>query len=139
MEYLCDTMVLSEWRKRGRCNSKVAAWFGSVSAERIYVSVITLGEIRRGIESLKARDPQAAHHLDRWLKLLPGTYEGRVLGVTEPIAERWGRITPREPLGAADGLIAATALHHDLTVATRNLTDFARSGAKLFDPWTFGA
>lgn len=135
MGYLVDTNVLSELRKRERCAPHVAAWFAAVAPEELWVSVLALGEIRRGIELLRKRDPSSAHALDRWLAGLETHYADRLLPVTAAIADRWGRLSPDQPLPVTDGLLAATAWEHKLTLVTRNVGDFMRSGVATLDPF----
>lgn len=136
MGFLIDTNVLSELRKHGRCNAGVQAWFAGVATDQLYVSVIVTGEIRRGVELLKRRDPVAAVALEDWLTRLQLALGTRLLPVTAGIAQCWGRLGVPDPLPVADGLIAATALVHDLTLVTRNTRDMGRTGARLLDPFT---
>ncbi len=134
MAYLIDTCVLSELRKP-KANPGVAVWMAGIQPDEAFLSVLILGEIRRGIELRRAKDPVAARALERWLLGLESHYADRILPVTAAIADRWGRLSPAQPLPVTDGLIAATALEHKLTVVTRNTDDFARAGVGLFDPF----
>jgi predicted nucleic acid-binding protein len=134
MAYLLDTCVLSELRKP-KANPGVTAWMAGLRPEEAFLSVLTLGEIRRGIELRRAKDQAAARALERWLLGLEAHYADRILPMTAVIADRWGRLSPNQPLPMTDGLIAATALEHKLTVVTRNTEDFARSGVSLLDPF----
>jgi predicted nucleic acid-binding protein len=135
MAFLLDTNVLLELRKGQRSEARVRSWFNSVSTEELYISVIALGEIRRGIEKVRPRDAAFAARLDAWLRTLQAEYRDRILPITQEIAEFWGRISPSDPLPEPDGLIVATAMYHDLTLVTRNLEHFGRSGATILDPW----
>ena len=135
MAYLIDTCVISELRKTG-CNRGVAEWMAGIQPEEVYFSVLTIGEIRRGIELHRAKDAKAAGALERWLAGLESHYGERILPVTAAIADRWGRISPRQPLPVTDGLIAASGLEHKLTVVTRNTADFKRSGVNTLNPFT---
>jgi len=107
MPYLLDTCLISELRKTN-CNPGVAAWMSSVEPDEAFLSVITLGEIRRGIELHRSKDAKASGALERWLFGLESHYAERVLPITAAIADRWGRLSPNQPLPVSDGLIAAT-------------------------------
>ncbi len=135
MGYLLDTCLISELRKTA-CNPGVAAWMSSIEPDEAFLSVITLGEIRRGIELHRSKDAKAAGALERWLLGLESHYAEKVLPISSGVADRWGRLSPHQPLPVSDGLIAATALEHKLTVATRNVADFQRSGVNTFNPFT---
>jgi toxin FitB len=135
VSYLLDTNVLSEIRKGDRADKAVMKWFSEVSDDDLHMSVLVLGELRQGVERLRARDTASAERLDRWLRRLSEDYEGKILPVDEPVAEAWGRLNVPDPLPAIDGLLAATALVHDLTLVTRNTRDVARTGARLLDPF----
>jgi len=132
--YLIDTNVLSELRKPGR-NAAVVDWFSSIFSERLYLSVLTLGELRRGVEMLRIRDAHSAGALDRWIAAVRSQFSDRIIGVDEEVAERWGQMSPRRPVPVIDGLLAATALAHDLAVVTRNTADFERSGVTVLNPF----
>ena len=135
MPYLLDTCLISELRKTN-CNPGVAAWMSSIEPDEAFLSVITLGEIRRGIELHRSKDAKASGALERWLFGLESHYAERVLPITAAIADRWGRLSPNQPLPVSDGLIAATGLEHKLTVVTRNIEDFQRSGVNSLNPFT---
>jgi toxin FitB len=135
VSYLLDTNVVSEIRKGARADAAVMTWFNDVNDEDLHLSVLVLGELRQGVERLRARDAASAERLDRWLRRLAEGYAGRILSVDEPVAQLWGRLNVPDPLPAVDGLLAATALVHDLTLVTRNTKDVARSGARLLNPF----
>jgi hypothetical protein len=135
MPYLLDTCIISELRRKP-CNAGVSAWIASVEPEELYLSVITLGEIRRGIELHRSKDPKAAGALERWLLGLEAYYAERILPISAAVADRWGRLAPHQPLPVSDGLIAALALEHKLTVVTRDVTDFQRSGVNVLNPFS---
>lgn len=133
---LLDCNVISELRKKTTCDSAVLQWYIAKPPSALFISVLTLGEIRVGISRLEQRDRHQAKKLEVWLDKLGADYADRLLPVTLAIADRWGRLAPQQPLPAIDGLLAATALEHDLTLVTRNLKDFERSGVRLLNPFT---
>jgi toxin FitB len=135
MPYLLDTCIVSELRKPA-INPGVSSWISGIKADEAYLSVLTIGEIRTGIELHRLRNPSGAGSLERWLLGLEAHYGERILPITAKIADRWGRLAPRQPLPTTDGLIAATGLEHDLTVVTRNLVDFQRSGVNTLNPYS---
>lgn len=135
MSFLLDTNILSELRKRDRCHPGVSRWYGGLAEKDIFLSVLTVGEIRRGIESVRRRDPQAGRSLDDWLGLLASAHADRILPVSAEIAEEWGRLNVPDPLPVVDGLLAATARVHSLTLVTRNVADVSRTGASLLNPF----
>ena len=135
MAYLLDTCVLSELRKPNG-NRGVAIWVAGIRPDEAFLSVLTLGEIRRGIELHRAKDAKAAGALERWLLGLEAHYAERILPITAAIADRWGRLSLTQPLPVSDGLIAATGLEHRLAVVTRNSVDFERSGVNTLNPFT---
>lgn len=135
MAYLIDTCVISELRK-ANCNPGVAAWMAGIQPDEAFLSVLTLGEIRRGIELRRPKDAKAAGALERWLSGLEMHYSDRILPITPAVADRWGRLAPTQPLPVTDGLLAATALEHKLTIVTRNVSDFQRSGANTLNPFS---
>lgn len=135
MAYLLDTCLISELRKPS-CNPGVAAWMSRIEPDEVYLSVITLGEIRRGIELHRAKDAKTAGALERWLLGLESHYSDRVLPITAAVADHWGRLSLNQPLPVSDGLIAATGREHKLTVVTRNIADFQRSGVNTLNPFT---
>jgi toxin FitB len=135
MAWLLDTNVISELYKGERCSRRVLAWYSGAETESLFLSVLVLGEIRRGVELLRLKDAPAARPLERWLFGLETEYGERVLPITAPICDRWGRLSLRQSLPPVDGLLAATALHHRLTLVTRNTKDVERSGVDCFNPF----
>ncbi|MEW6219373.1 MAG: type II toxin-antitoxin system VapC family toxin [Thermodesulfobacteriota bacterium] len=120
----------------GTVQSRVRDWFSRVEEASLHVSVLVLGEIRRGAELLRRRDPVSAALLETWLLGLKVTLADRLLPITEEIADRWGRLGVPDPVPVTDGLLAATALVHDLTLVTRNVHDVERTGARLLNPFS---
>ena len=135
MPFLLDTNVLSELRKGARCDPSVTSWAARESRETHYLSALSLGEIRKGIELLRRKAPRDASALEDWLARLVGQYEGFILPITPEIAETWGRLCARRPLPAIDSLLAATAIEFSLTIATRNTADFKGTGVKTVNPF----
>jgi predicted nucleic acid-binding protein len=139
LSYLVDTNVLSELRKGERCDRAVVAWASALADGEFFISALTIGEIRRGIESIRRRDPKAAGALDSWLARIHATHSDRVIGVDHAIAEEWGRMSVPDPLPVVDGLLAATAQMLGLTLATRNVGDFESTGVPCVNPFAFEA
>jgi predicted nucleic acid-binding protein len=140
MRYLLDTNIVSELRKGARCHPAVAAW---EQAELIpyggALSVLTLGEIRKGIQLISLRDPQQAARLESWLTGLCRDFADRILPVSREVAEEWGRLNSLRPLPAVDSLLGATAKVHTLILATRNVRDLRAVGLRVLDPFEFDA
>jgi predicted nucleic acid-binding protein len=132
---LVDTNVVSELKRGRNADSRVLAWFSQMPNEQIFTSVIVLGEVRRGIELMARRDKPQSELLERWYSSVREQLANRVLAVDEAVMTVWSRISVPDPLPAYDGLIAATALVHGMTIATRNATDYRRAGVAVFDPW----
>ena len=135
MSYLVDTNVLSELRRMAP-NKAVQGWFAARPASTLFLSVLTLGEIRKGVEAVA--DAQRRMRLNDWLAAdLPAFFTGRILGIDTAVADRWGRMvaTAGRPLPAIDSLLAATAAQHGLVLVTRNVRDFAGLPVQLLDPW----
>jgi hypothetical protein len=134
VSFLLDTNVISEARKANG-NSGVRSWLASVDGSHLFLSVLVIGEIRSGIERLRRRDAVQAQVYEAWLITLLQDYADRILPVTQDIAEEWGRLNSRDPIPVIDGLLAATARAHRLTVVTRNTTDLARTGVAVINPF----
>jgi toxin FitB len=133
--WLLDTNVLSELRKGSRASAKVRNWAAITLRDRHYISVLSLGEIRKGIELLRKKSPDKCPEFERWLARLHTDYAEDIIPISEEVAEHWGRLTAIRTFPVMDGLIAATALAHGLAIATRNVTDFKSSGAETFNPF----
>lgn len=134
MSYLVDTNVLSEGRKP-RPNRHVRAWFDSVSESSLFLSVLVVGEIRRGVEGIRRRDPRQAQAFEAWLEELRRSFTDRLLPVSVEVAEEWGRLNVPNPIPAIDGLLAATARVNGLTLVTRNVADLRATGVRLLNPF----
>lgn len=132
--YLIDTVVISELRK-SRPTPAVLRWFEVVDKRPLFLSVITLGEIERGIEKKRLDDPKFSQQLELWLSVLLRVYGGNILPITSTIARRWGVLSAQLNHNGADLLIAATAKEHGLIVATRNTKHFAHTGVDVVDPF----
>jgi len=136
MKYLLDTCVISELAKPQK--SSVKDFILKQPEESLFLSVITIGEITKGIELLENRERKSK--LENWLSSLKKHYAEKILSVTTETSEIWGTITAKEQskgrtLGVPDGLIAASAIEHGLTLVTRNVKDFESTGVQLINPW----
>jgi toxin FitB len=134
VSYLLDTTIVSEICKP-QSDPHVRAWFASVADERLYLSVLTIGEIRRGVERLRRRAPAQTAVFEDWLATLQHQDADRLLPVSAEVAEEWGRLNVPKPLPTLDGLLVATARVHDLVLVTRNTADVARTGVRWLDPF----
>ena len=135
MSYLIDTNVISEIRKGDRANAQVVAWWSAVAEDELWMSTLVLGEIRKGIERTRRRDPPKARALEQWLDTLTTHFENRALAVDTAVAEAWGRLNGPRPLPVVDSLLAATAIVHGLTLVTRNTADIEGTGVATLNPW----
>jgi predicted nucleic acid-binding protein len=135
VSYLVDTNVISELRKGERCDESVAAWWSTIADDEIFLSVLTVGEIRKGIENIRRRDAWSAAALERWLLRLLRDYAGRILPIDVDVVEEWGRLNAAGPLPVIDSLLAATAKVRGLTLVTRDTHDVARTGVASLNPW----
>lgn len=134
--YLVDTNVISEARKGKKANPGVQRFFRTIEAEDLYLSVQTIGEIRRGLENIRHRgDLPQARKLEKWLDLLVTDYDKRILSFDQECAQVWGRLMSPHHEHPIDKQIAAIALIHDLTVVTRNANDFHGTGTRINNPF----
>ncbi len=136
--YLVDTNVISEGRKKSKANKGVRAFFKQVIKDdiQIFISVVTVGELRRGVELIRYRgDIRQANQLGNWLAALLAEHQDQILDINQDIAQLWGRLRVPHPENALDKQIAATALIYDLTVVTRNHRDFVKTGVRVLNPF----
>lgn len=135
--FLFDTNVISELRKGDRCDAALRAWVEQVPAAEIYLSVLSLAEIRQGISQIAARDPTQASHLEQWRATIEKEYDqqNRLLSVDAAVAYIWGDWQGIRPVATMDGLIGATAAANGLTLATRNVADFADLPVSIINPF----
>jgi predicted nucleic acid-binding protein len=136
VKFLLDTNVISEIRKRERANPNVVRWVERTPVKDIGTSVVVLAEIQRGVELKRRSDPKQAEALDRWYAQMRTRLGDRVLPVDGPIADAWARLGLPDPPPLIDGLLAATAKVHGLTLVTRNVDDVVRTGVPVLDPFS---
>ena len=136
MSYLVDTTVISEWRKTSP-NKGVVGWFSRTHKGDMFLSVITIGEVQRGIDLLRQRnDHQQASKLEAWLETIKREFADRLIPVTVEITDEWGHLAGATPIRTADGLLAATAQVHGWRLITRNTRNFEGTGVRLENPFT---
>ncbi len=135
MNYLIDTNIISEIRKGPRCDANVAAWYAAIDDGDLYLSVLVVGEIRKGIERVRRRDPAKAGALETWLASVDAAFGDRILPIDRAVADEWGRMGGERPVPAIDGLLAATAKAHRMTLVTRNDADVVGLGANVLNPF----
>jgi len=134
MTYLLDTSVISELRKKNP-DPSVLAWFSGVESDQLYLSAITVGEIRRGIEALRRKDAPQAARLEKWLDGLMKTFDDHVISVDTRVADLWGRLNVPDRMPILDGLLAATAVARGWTLVTRNESDIPSDRVSLLNPF----
>lgn len=132
--YLLDTNFISETRK-ARADSGVIAFLSAAEAAGLFMSVLTLGELRKGVAAKRRADPDAADQLGAWVDGIETTFADRILPIDTATARRWGELSANRSLPVVDTLIAATAISHGLTLVTRNTRDVESTGVPLVDPW----
>ena len=133
--FLLDTNVISELRKGDQCDARVAAWYAGIRDADLFISVLVTGEIRRGLERLRPRDPRQAAALDRWLQQIERSYADRILPIDAEVADVWGRVSAIRPVPVVDALLAATVRVHDMILVTRNSSDVEGLGAAVLNPF----
>lgn len=135
MTYLIDTNIISEVRKGAKCDVNVAAWYDSIDDADIFLSVLVLGELRKGVERARRSDPAQARALEKWLDTVVETFAERILPIDLAVADEWGRMAAKRAVSTVDALLAATAKVHGITLATRNTSDVADLGADFVNPF----
>ena len=135
MNYLLDTNVIFELRKGDKCHPAVADWWARVSENELYLSTLVIGEIRKGVELARAKDPHKADVLERWLGEIASAFADRILPIGSDVADEWGRMNAIRPIPVIDALLAATAKAKGLTLVTRNGPDVAGLGADVLNPF----
>ena len=134
--FLLDTNVISEVRKGGRSDPNVSGWYAGISESHLFISSLTVGEIRKGIELARQRnDIDQAESLEAWLQRVIEEFSGRILSVDAQVADSWGRVSAIRPVPVVDGLLAATAVAHGFTLVTRNVSDVEGLGVLVLDPF----
>jgi predicted nucleic acid-binding protein len=134
--YLIDTNVISELRKGSKCNLGVQRFFESIQSESIYISVLTLGEIRRGCENIRQRgDTLQASQLENWLEEITREYKNKILSFDDECAQVWGKLISPHKSNPIDKQIAAIAMINQLAVVTRNVDDFRETGVQMINPF----
>jgi predicted nucleic acid-binding protein len=132
---LLDTNVISELRRGERCDPRVRRWALSTTQSELHTSVIVLGELKRGVERVRPKDPRFAAELERWLSRVVARMGDRILPVDQAVALAWGRIAAQRTVPPIDGLLAATALVHGFTLVTRHVKDIVDLGVSYLNPF----
>jgi len=135
VNYLLDTNIISEIGKGPRCDARVAAWYDSIEDAEVYLSVLVLGEIRKGLERARRRDPSRARVLENWLSSIDTSFADRILPIDLAIADEWGRMSAKRSVSTIDALLAATAKVNGMTLVTRNTANVSDLGAKILNPF----
>jgi toxin FitB len=135
VSYLIDTNIISEVRKGSSCDELVASWYASIDDADLYLSVLVLGEIRKGIELARRRDSVKAKALESWLTQVDAAFGDRVLAIDRTVTDEWGRMSALRPIPVIDGLLAATAKVHRMTLVTRNDANVSGVGAMVLNPF----
>jgi hypothetical protein len=135
VKHLIDTNIISEVRKGAKCNRHVAAWYESIADADIYLSVLVVGEIRKGIERARPNNPAQASALEQWLTEMVRSFAERILPIDQAVADEWGRMSAKRSLSTIDALLAATAKVNGMTLATRNISDVVNLGVRVLDPF----
>jgi toxin FitB len=135
VSYLIDTNIISEVRKGSKCDRNVANWYEEIADADLYLSVLVIGEIRKGIERIRRKDNAQADAIESWLVAVDNAFGERVLPIDRAVANEWGRLNATRSLPVIDGLLAATAKIHRMTLVTRNTADIADLGVETLNPF----
>ena len=135
MNYLIDTNIISEVRKGRRCDPNVANWYEKIEDASLYLSVLVIGEIRKGIEKVRRKDAAQAYAIEIWLTAVDKAFGERILPIDRAVANEWGRLNASRPLPVIDGLLAETAKIHRMTLVTRNTADIADLDVHILNPF----
>jgi toxin FitB len=135
VKHLIDTNIISEVRKGVKCDPHVAAWYESITDADIYLSVLVVGEIRKGIERARPNNPAQARALEKWLTKVVSSFAERILPIDQAVADEWGRMSAKRSLSTIDALLAATAKANGMTLATRNISDVVNLGVHVLNPF----
>ena len=135
MNYLIDTNIISEVRKGRRCDPNVASWYEKIEDASLYLSVLVIGEIRKGIERIRPKDTVQANAIENWLVAVDKAFGDRILPIDRAVANELGRLNARRPLPVIDGLLAATANIHHMTLVTRNIAEIADLDVQFLNPF----
>ena len=136
-QYLLDTNILSETRRK-QSDQRVIEFLSATDASALYISVLTLGELRKGVAIKKRTDPDTAKRLGHWVDGLEYSFADRILGIDAATATLWGELSAQRPRPVIDTLLAATAIAHDLVLVTRNTADVQDTKVNLLNPWKKG-
>ncbi len=134
LQYLLDTNILSETRKK-QTDERVISFLSAAEPSALYLSVLTLGELRKGVAHKRRSDADAAKKIAAWVDGLEFSFGDRIPGISAATAKLWGELSAQRPRPVIDTLLAATAIVHELTFVTRNTSDVPDFGLKVFDPW----
>jgi len=137
VNYLIDTNIISEVRKGPRCDPNVASWYEKIEDASLYLSVLVIGEIRKGIERIRPKDNAQANAIEKWLQAVDKAFGERILPVDRAVANEWGRLNASRRLPVIDGLLAATAKTHRMTLVTRNTAGIAGLDVYILNPFEF--
>jgi toxin FitB len=135
VNYLIDTNIISEIRKGRKCDPNVASWYAKIEDASLYLSVLAIGEIRKGIERIRSKDTAQAGALENWLLAVDKAFGERILPIDRAVADEWGRFNVGRPVPVIDGLLAATAKVHRMTLVTRNTADIADLDVHILNPF----